>query len=150
MSQLEAYLDMDSTDEKMHKKMRLIREKEAKEIANKQQKEIAKRQKQEAKMKKDDPIDSLDHGDTGFSRDTKPMTSKLTEEPEVPTRVPTGKGMQLGKPKKIQGASKLGKGFGFDEDKTSFFTKKEEEKVEETAQPEPSQKVNFIVSESVN
>ena len=34
---------MDSTDEKMHKKMQLIREAEAKEIAKKQQKEIAKR-----------------------------------------------------------------------------------------------------------
>jgi hypothetical protein len=34
---------MDSTDEKMHKKMQLIREAEAKEQAKKQQKEIAKR-----------------------------------------------------------------------------------------------------------
>ena len=43
MSQLEAYLEMDSTDEKMFKKMQLIREAEAKEIAKKQQKEIARR-----------------------------------------------------------------------------------------------------------
>lgn len=43
ISQLEAYLEMDSTDEKMHKKMQLIREAEAKEMAKKQQKEIAKR-----------------------------------------------------------------------------------------------------------
>lgn len=43
MAQLEAYLEMDSTDEKMFKKMQLIREAEAKEIAKKQQKEIAKR-----------------------------------------------------------------------------------------------------------
>lgn len=35
MSQLEAYLEMDSTDEKMFKKMQLIREAEAKEIAKK-------------------------------------------------------------------------------------------------------------------
>jgi len=42
MSQMEAYLDMDSTDEKMHKKMRQIREKEAKEIANKHMKAIDK------------------------------------------------------------------------------------------------------------
>lgn len=34
---------MDSTDEKMHKRMQLIREAEAKEIAKKQQREIAKR-----------------------------------------------------------------------------------------------------------
>ena len=45
MSQLEAYLEMDSTDEKMHKKMQLIREAEAKEFAKKQQKEIARRSK---------------------------------------------------------------------------------------------------------
>jgi hypothetical protein len=43
MAQLEAYLEMDSTDEKMFKKMQLIREAEAKEIAKKQQKEIARR-----------------------------------------------------------------------------------------------------------
>ena len=34
---------MDSTDEKMHKKMQLIREAEAKEFSKKQQKEIQKR-----------------------------------------------------------------------------------------------------------
>lgn len=31
MAQLEAYLEMDSTDEKLHKKMQLIREADAKE-----------------------------------------------------------------------------------------------------------------------
>lgn len=35
MAQLEAYLEMDSTDEKMFKKMQMIREMEAKEIAKK-------------------------------------------------------------------------------------------------------------------
>jgi hypothetical protein len=34
---------MDSTDEKMHKKMQLIKEADAKEQAKKQQREIAKR-----------------------------------------------------------------------------------------------------------
>lgn len=43
MPQLESYLEMDSTDEKMHKKMQLIREADAKEISKKQQKEISKR-----------------------------------------------------------------------------------------------------------
>lgn len=43
MQQLEQFLEMDSTDEKMHKRMQLIREAEAKEIAKKQQREIAKR-----------------------------------------------------------------------------------------------------------
>ena len=36
MSQLETYLEMDSADEKMHKKLQLIREAEAKEFAKKQ------------------------------------------------------------------------------------------------------------------
>lgn len=35
MSQIETYLEMDSTDEKMHKKMQLIQEAEAKEYAKK-------------------------------------------------------------------------------------------------------------------
>ena len=43
IQQIEAFLEMDSADEKMHKKMQLIREAEAKEQAKKQQKEIAKR-----------------------------------------------------------------------------------------------------------
>ena len=43
MSQLEAYLTMDSTDEKIFKKQQLVREAEAREQAKRQQKEIAKR-----------------------------------------------------------------------------------------------------------
>lgn len=43
MAQIETYLEMDSTDEKMYKKMKLIQEAEAKEYAKKQQREIAKR-----------------------------------------------------------------------------------------------------------
>lgn len=35
MQQLESFLEMDSTDEKMYKKMQLIREAEAKEYAKK-------------------------------------------------------------------------------------------------------------------
>jgi hypothetical protein len=60
MAQLEAYLDMDSTDEKMHKKMRSIREKEAKEQAKKQMKEIDKKHKSEAKMKKSKGIEEYE------------------------------------------------------------------------------------------
>ena len=37
MSQLEAYLEMDSADEKMFKKMQLIREADAREISKKHQ-----------------------------------------------------------------------------------------------------------------
>ena len=36
MAQIESYLEMDSTDEKIHKKMQLIRENEAKDIAKRQ------------------------------------------------------------------------------------------------------------------
>lgn len=60
MSQLDAYLDMDSTDEKMHKKMRSIREKEAKEIAKKQMKEIDKKHKVDAKLKKKSGVEDYE------------------------------------------------------------------------------------------
>lgn len=74
MSQLESYLDMDSTDEKMHKKMRMIREKEAKEIAKKHQKEIAKKTKLEAKLKREGGVeettDSKGFGSSDFPTST--------------------------------------------------------------------------------
>lgn len=35
LSQIEAYLEMDSTDEKMHKRLQMIREAEAREFAKK-------------------------------------------------------------------------------------------------------------------
>ena len=152
MSQLEAYLDMDSTDEKMHKKMRQIREKEAKEIGNKQMKEIAKKSKLDAKLKKDvDISESFENTDSKDEESrSKAKTSKLSPEREKnSSRAPTGKGMQLGKPKKIQGASSLSKGFGFDEDKSSFFTPKEE-KVEEEKEAQSNQIVELMISESVN
>jgi len=77
MSQLETFLEMDSTDEKMHKKMRMIREKEAKEIAKKHQKEIAKKNKLEAKLKKDsDQVVGFE--DKGMSASqTKESTTKV-------------------------------------------------------------------------
>lgn len=62
MSQLEAYLEMDSADEKMFKKMQLIREADAREIAKKQQQEIAKR-KRDPTYQKDNmkSISSVDY-----------------------------------------------------------------------------------------
>lgn len=80
-----------------------------------------------------------------------PKTSKLEKEaPEpVSTRAPTGKGMQLGRPKKIQGASQLSHGFGFDEDKASKFAPKEEEK-EPEAPSAPEANVDVIISEQTN
>lgn len=151
MSQLEAYLDMDSTDEKMHKKMRQIREKEAKEIAKKQQKEIAKKAKLDAKLSKE-------HNFEEMNTPEKPTQSKtLAKERETfESRAPTGKGMQLGKPKKMPGASKcflsnldkLTEGFGFDEPKGGFFAQKEDEK-----EPEPeeakSENVHLKITELV-
>ena len=43
MSQLEAYLEMDSTDERIFKRQQKIREAEAKEHAKRVQKELAKK-----------------------------------------------------------------------------------------------------------
>ena len=43
MSQLEAYLEMDSTDERIFKRQQKIREAEAKEQAKRVQKELAKK-----------------------------------------------------------------------------------------------------------
>ena len=43
MPQLEAYLDMDSTDEKIFKKQQMIREAEAREQAKRVQKELARK-----------------------------------------------------------------------------------------------------------
>ena len=77
MSQLETFLEMDSTDEKMHKKMRMIREKEAKEIAKKHQKEIAKKNKLEAKLKKEgDQITGFEDKGMGGIQ-SKETTSKV-------------------------------------------------------------------------
>ncbi|CAI2374672.1 unnamed protein product [Moneuplotes crassus] len=146
MSQMEAYLEMDSTDEKMHMKMRKIREKEAKDIANKKHKEISQKSKLDAKAKKDhDAIDSFDTPDPEPQKKVSKLESKRSPFGETKS---SSKGMQLGKPKQM--ATKMGKGFGFDEDKSSFFTKKEEE---EDKEPEPevaNTKVNLTVTESVN
>ena len=44
-TQLESYLSMESSDEKIYKKARLVREMEAKEKMKKQQKELTKKRK---------------------------------------------------------------------------------------------------------
>lgn len=153
MSQLEAYLTMDSTDEKMHKKMRLIREKEAKEIAKKQQKEIDKRHKAEAKSKKEKGVTD-DFEDRTFGHNETKQTlkqSQLEKEPESFTgKAPSGKGMQLGKPKKMQEANTLSKGFGMDENKSNFFTPKEEVKEEQKEAESEAHSVKFNTKEIVN
>lgn len=153
MSQLDAYLSMDSTDEKMHKKMRMIREKEAKEIAKKQQKEIAKKAKIDAKVKKDSPaVENFEDHGVGIVNKMTAKQSKLEEdEPGTSqTKAPLGKGMQLGKPKTIKDASKLSKGFGFNEDKSNFFAPKEEVKQEQAEEALNSQKIEFLIKEIVN
>ena len=58
MAQLEAYMEMDSTDEKMFKKMQLMREAEAKEFAKKQQREIARRKLQDPNYGKEKSMSS--------------------------------------------------------------------------------------------
>jgi hypothetical protein len=134
MTQLDAYLDMDSTDEKMHKKMRMIREKEAKEIAKKQQKEIEKKHKMEAKLKRDRGLEEFE--DKSFGQTTPKEPTKTIEKLEkqekesAGPRAPASKGMQLGRPKKIQGTSNLAKAFGFDDDKQTLLKNDEESKEE--------------------
>lgn len=141
MSQLEAYLDMDSTDEKMHKKMRMIREKEAKDIAKKQQKEIAKKQKDDIKTKKEMGITE----DFEETNKFKPSTPEKPKEYE--SKAPVGKGMQLGKPKKMPGGSKIPSKFDFGT--KNVFDKPDiapEPKLEIDAQP----KVDLNIHEFVN
>ena len=60
LSQIEAYLEMDSTDEKMHKRLQMIREAEAREFSKKQQKEIA-RKKQDPTYKDTKSMSSTDY-----------------------------------------------------------------------------------------
>ena len=69
MSQIEQYLEMDSADEKMHKKMQLIQEAEAKEIAKKQQREIAKRKLDPAYKDNLKSISSNDYSGGGSAGD---------------------------------------------------------------------------------
>lgn len=125
--------------------MRMIREKEAKEIAKKQQKEIAKKQKLDAKMKKDHPEE---FEDKGFSQTSEKETPK--PKPKEETKALVGRGMQLGKPKKLQNDSGFGKGFGIDDEKTSFFASKEETKQEPEVVEQEQQKVNLHINEIVN
>ena len=163
MAQLEAYLEMDSTDEKMFKKMQLIREAEAKEIAKKQQREIAKRKLDPAykdslvggavkSISSQDYQSSLglgpaqigggSSGGTGGSLATitpsKPTPgANWMEETQAQTRKAPGKGMQLGKPKKQNELMK-------DLQKEKLFTKPQEAFVEET-KAEPVMTVNPLL-----
>lgn len=120
MAQLEAYLEMDSTDEKMFKKMQLIREAEAKEIAKKQQKEISKRRLEQQSQSSSSsagavkaissqdyqsnlglgPAMITNHSSTTTTKST-PASSWMEEGAgSAQTKKAPGKGMQLGKPKK--------------------------------------------------
>lgn len=167
MAQLEAYLEMDSTDEKMFKKMQLIREAEAKEIAKKQQREIAKRKLDPAY--KDSlvggavkSISSQDYqsnlglgpaqigggssGGTGGSSASiaPPKSSAGTswmEETQAQTRKAPGKGMQLGKPKKQNELMK-------DLQKEKLFSKPQEAFTEEV-KAEPVMTVNPLLENVV-
>lgn len=113
MSQLEAYLEMDSTDEKMHQKMRLVREKEAKEIAKKKQKEIVQKAKDDLAIGKT-KSDEVDHGVSDPSTAGSGVTVKKEYvKPGFEGAAPKGKGMQLGKPKSTIAASTLPSKFAF-------------------------------------
>lgn len=153
MAQLEAYLEMDSTDEKMFKKMQLIREAEAKEIAKKQQREIAKRKLDPAfkESSAGGPVKSISSSDyqanlglgpaqigassTG-GQGSSQVPAKATptpawmEETQAQTRKAPGKGMQLGKPKKQNELMK-------DLQKEKLFTKPQEAFSEEVKAEQP-------------
>lgn len=150
MSQLEAYLEMDSTDEKMHKKARILREKEAKEIAKRQQKEIAKKAKEDSRTKKelgikDEDFDNIKTG--GSSSSTSKFVKNEPAEPKFEPRAPAGKGMQLGKPKKLQSTNNSKFDFGTKDD---LFKTDEEIKEEVPAVLENKQKVDLKIQELIN
>lgn len=95
-SQLEAYLDMESTDEKIHKKMRMVREAEAKEKAKKHQKDIKKKRRAAIAEGKDpDRVESAPQMDpTPVEKPERPKPKPAASRPKG-----TGKrGMVLGKP----------------------------------------------------
>jgi hypothetical protein len=96
-NQLEAYLEMESTDEKIHKKMRMVRELETKEKAKQHQKEIQKKRRKAVAEGKDP-----DENEGGFksSSASKPddiPESKPVEKPKPKPFKPTkNRGMALG------------------------------------------------------
>ncbi|CDW88783.1 coatomer subunit delta [Stylonychia lemnae] len=145
MPQLESYLEMDSTDEKMHKKMQLIREAEAREFAKKQQKEISKRKHDPAYKDNMKSMSSSDYqanpagvgpaqiqgvgssgSNAGFQALNKPQTSNYDDSTQLSQakKIP-GKAMQLGKPKKQNELMK-------DLQKEKLFSKPQDAYVEET------------------
>lgn len=105
--------------------------------------------KLEAKVKKETDISESFEAPDGSSKE-KIRKTQISERESVATKEIHGRGMQLGKPKKIEGANKLSQGFGFDEDKSSFFTPKEEEKTEEQEDVKASKNIEMVISESAN
>ena len=71
MPQLQSYLEMDSTDEKMHKKMQLIREAEARELAKKKQKELARAKLDPQSKDNMQSMSSADYEPSGSTEDKK-------------------------------------------------------------------------------
>ena len=63
MSQLEAYLEMDSTEERIFKHQQKIREDEAREQAKRVQKELAAKRRANAQMPVSDPMQSISSAD---------------------------------------------------------------------------------------
>lgn len=147
MSQLDAYLEMDSTDEKMHKKARIIREKEAKEIAKKHQKDIAKKAKDNEKAKKELGLKDEDFEDSKMGSSGSRPTPTETKEPKFEPKAPKGKGMQLGKPKKLQSTNNSKFDFGA---KDSLFKTDEEKGEDVPVVQEKKQKIDLEIQELVN
>ncbi len=105
MPQLQAYLEMDSTDEKMHKKMQLIREAEAKEMSKKKQKELARAKLDPATKDNMQSMSSADYEPTQQQPSERPRAQDQqplwpSEETGTQQRKAPRKAMQIGKPKK--------------------------------------------------
>ena len=100
---------MDSTDEKMHKKMQLIREGEARELSKKKQKELS-RAKLDPQTKDNmqsmssadyDPMEGREMGEKKKTQaqDQQPLWRDEDTGPTEQRKAPR-KAMQIGKPKK--------------------------------------------------
>ena len=82
MSQLEAYLEMDSTDERIFKRQQKIREAEAKEQAKRVQKELAKKRMSAGAI--NDPKVSMSSADFQTNENSG-MNSKMDQMQSNPT-----------------------------------------------------------------
>ena len=115
MSQLEAYLEMDSTDERIYKQQQLIRENEAREQAKRQQKEIAKLAKQRAMQGTSiDQMQSISSESVKKSADEQQEVSRagMNQKLDSMQSNPTSNGQGSGGQAETQGVSSSASAMG--------------------------------------